>query len=155
MFKCIWQWKTPREGHAESCDLWLIQAFTAWSCNFGMLVISGFRHSTYFEALQTINVWHWSSPVGARSVAVSYKPPMLVTRVRLPACAGLPKFKIHTNKGFCHYYNQSDNFNVIGERLMGLWSPTGGWPPLICSGVFPFYVNNRVMALYLEYPRTN
>ena len=24
---------------------------------------------------------------GARSVAVSYKPPMLVTRVRLPACA--------------------------------------------------------------------
>ena len=37
-------------------------------------------------------VYRWSllSGHGARSVAVSYKPSMLVTRVRLPACASSP-----------------------------------------------------------------
>ena len=35
----------------------------------------------------TANQYEMLFAVGACSVSVSYKPPMLVTRVRLPACA--------------------------------------------------------------------
>ena len=77
---------------------------------------------------------------GARSVAASYKPPMLVTRVRLPACAfevKIPSFVVSLNvlKSAC-IRSRETNRERLGEAhdvlaMMGMVPRKEG----LCAGL--------------------
>ena len=63
-------------------------------CNCHRWGLRPFRQMLYHDCLVDAscleNITSADKVTGARSVAASYKPPMLVTRVRLPACAYFP-----------------------------------------------------------------
>ena len=84
------------EAHAAMCGTCKIRTY--WSpaarCRYSFKVgVSGFQAphgpiSPMLRVSESSELWDVDGfCYGACSVAVSYKPPMLVTRVRLPACA--------------------------------------------------------------------
>ena len=61
--------------HEQRC-LWASELGPGWSSETGLV-----------QCHENENLKFSQTHVSARSVAASYKPPMLVTRARLPACA--------------------------------------------------------------------
>ena len=62
-----------------------------------------------------------SSPPRACSVTVSYKPPMLVTRVRLPACASLSEWFAKSVCWLHIWWQRHDIIFVLGTHLSSVF----------------------------------